>query len=529
MVMDKHRRRIVLAAGGAAAGAGAGLWPAMARAEHGGPHPTPPPPPPSAGQRRVSVAALPANHALLESYRRAITAMKRLPQTDPRSWTAMARVHNRFCSHSNWYILPWHRAYLTSFERVCRQLSGDNNFRVPYWDWTVSRQIPPVFSEQMHGGQPNALFLPTRTSPPFPDPQDPANPYRTRSPNDSIPDFAVGPTVIESALREPNFERFGGSRPRQGATLQNTLDPAWQRRFGIAGPLESNPHNFVHGFVGGTMGSYLSPLDPLFWCHHANLDRLWWRWVRPGFANPTNVLWLNFQFTGQFVNGNGTAWNPRVRDLLNVNALGYTYQAIPPFSFPVPVQDVRMLRPLPSVTPSLAFRAADVPADTVISLNQVMTVALPTAQSAREITTRVLRNGARGGESPAAAGDPVATGRVLANVEAEIGPGPTPHVRVFLSCPYLSPDTPASDPHFVNSFAFFATEHGEGADHNAAHSQSTGARKTSMSLDLTRTLATLRETGRMPERLELQLLPVPLQAGADAPAVRLLKVEFAIS
>ena len=34
--------------------------------------------------------------------------------------------------------------------------------------------------------------------------------------------------------------------------------------------------------MGGTLGQmgdlYASPSDPLFWLHHANLDRVWWSW-----------------------------------------------------------------------------------------------------------------------------------------------------------------------------------------------------------------------------------------------------------
>ena len=518
--MDNHRRKIVL---GASAAAGITWLPRTADAAHGGVHATP-------LRTRVNVGSLAATSPVLESFRRAIEAMKRLPETNARSWTAFARVHDRFCSHNNWYILPWHRAYLTAFELVCRRLSGDDNFRVPYWDWTSNRQIPPVFSAATHAGRANALFLPTRTSPPFPDPMNPATPYRTRPVNDAMPDFAVGATVIETALREPNFERFAGSRPRRGSTPQNSLDPVWQRRSGTAGPLESNPHNFVHGWVGGTMSAFLSPLDPLFWCHHANLDRLWWRWVRPGFANSTDPLWLNFRFSGQFVDGAATPWNPRVRDLVNVNALGYTYPAAAatrsfPFA-PAPL-DARLLAPLPALARGMAFRPAELAADAIVNANQVLTVALAIGQSPGEVTARLL--GSAGGAAPrgaTAANAPVARGRVIVNVEAEIATGPTPHVRVFLSCPYLSPETPASDPHFVGSFAFFAAEHAEGA--HAGHGAADAPRMISVSLDLTRTLAALRETGRMPERFELQMLPVPL-AGAEAPPVRVRRVEFASS
>jgi hypothetical protein len=46
------------------------------------------------------------------------------------------------------------------------------------------------------------------------------------------------------------------------------------------GILESQPHNNVHGAVGGFMGAFLSPVDPIFFLHHANIDRLWDVWTR---------------------------------------------------------------------------------------------------------------------------------------------------------------------------------------------------------------------------------------------------------
>ena len=37
-------------------------------------------------------------------------------------------------------------------------------------------------------------------------------------------------------------------------------------------------HNAGHRFVGGHMSGGFSPNDPVFWMHHANVDRLWARW-----------------------------------------------------------------------------------------------------------------------------------------------------------------------------------------------------------------------------------------------------------
>ena len=35
------------------------------------------------------------------------------------------------------------------------------------------------------------------------------------------------------------------------------------------------PHNIVHGVVGGIMASYQSSFHPVFWLHHCNVDRLY--------------------------------------------------------------------------------------------------------------------------------------------------------------------------------------------------------------------------------------------------------------
>jgi hypothetical protein len=37
-------------------------------------------------------------------------------------------------------------------------------------------------------------------------------------------------------------------------------------------------HGGVHLAVGGQMETERSPADPLFWLHHANVDRIWARW-----------------------------------------------------------------------------------------------------------------------------------------------------------------------------------------------------------------------------------------------------------
>jgi tyrosinase len=54
--------------------------------------------------------------------------------------------------------------------------------------------------------------------------------------------------------------------------------------------LEGQPHNLVHNYIGGVgpwnpgpygnMTNFLSPVDPIFFLHHANMDRLWDVWTK---------------------------------------------------------------------------------------------------------------------------------------------------------------------------------------------------------------------------------------------------------
>lgn len=78
-------------------------------------------------------------------------------------------------------------------------------------------------------------------------------------------------------------------------------------------------HNTVHGWVGGTMNNIMiSPADPLFWLHHAEVDRIWSAWQ----ANPAN--------TGKNPTLTAAAatmdpWTETAAQLSSITALGYTY------------------------------------------------------------------------------------------------------------------------------------------------------------------------------------------------------------
>src|ERR1700730_7346672 len=89
----------------------------------------------------------------LGNYAEAVARMKALDKSDPgnpRSWRNQALIHNNFCPHSNWWFLPWHRAYVHYFEKICRDVLNNPAFELPYWDWTESQSLPWPFLQKDH-------------------------------------------------------------------------------------------------------------------------------------------------------------------------------------------------------------------------------------------------------------------------------------------------------------------------------------------------------------------------------------------
>ncbi len=75
-------------------------------------------------------------------------------------------------------------------------------------------------------------------------------------------------------------------------------------------------HDRVHGWTGGDMGSIgTSAFDPVFWAHHAMIDRAWYLWqLRHGVNNIPAEYLDKALFPGI-----------TVQQVLDVRALGYDY------------------------------------------------------------------------------------------------------------------------------------------------------------------------------------------------------------
>jgi len=240
---------------------------------------------------------------VLDSYRKAITAMLQLPPTDPRNWYRIAFIHELDCPHKNWWFLPWHRGYIGWFEQICRELSGDSSFALPYWDWTATPNLPPPFGDDSVLNPSNAAFIASL--------QDFQNQFSgpVNALYQNFTPAQLGQLQSRQLADAPTFSNqlngdffpilqarqsdFGGSYPGEVslARIQSALAPTAFADFASLpaanhdtmageGILETHPHDNVHGAVSGFMSAFLSPVDPIFFTHHCNIDRLWDVWTR---------------------------------------------------------------------------------------------------------------------------------------------------------------------------------------------------------------------------------------------------------
>jgi tyrosinase len=247
------------------------------------------------------------------------------PLHDPTSWRYQAAIHGynadnpklqalakagdrepanavdvwNQCQHNSWYFLPWHRGYLGCFEEICREairsLDGPaDDWALPYWDYSAEDADailvrPEFLSDNWPGSGPNPLFNGVQRAP------FRAVPVQIGSESAAAGDFGLDQFEVSlAALTQDDFSApprvasFGGGKT------------GFSHSGDAPGKLEGTPHGDVHMAIGLAQGERLwmgsfqtAGLDPIFWLHHCNLDRLWSLWLRRGASkgNPADPDW----------------------------------------------------------------------------------------------------------------------------------------------------------------------------------------------------------------------------------------------
>jgi tyrosinase len=182
-----------------------------------------------------------------------------------------------YCTHSSAIFTTWHRPYLVLLEQllcdqartIAQQFQGDDaaryqaaaeEVRIPYWDWssrTTQSRIPAaVKQDSIAVNAPSGQV--TIANPLFS--------YKFLSPQASA--SGLGSQTVRSSNDDELFASFNS---RRQSTLNLFTDSAYNQ---FSSDVE-NIHNTVHVQVGGNMVFVpQSAFDPIFFLHHANVDRL---------------------------------------------------------------------------------------------------------------------------------------------------------------------------------------------------------------------------------------------------------------
>lgn len=207
-------------------------------------------------------------------------------QDDPLGWYYWSAVHGTTanpgnlqnvynqCQHTSFqsnplkpaqvaqHFVSWHRPFLYFFEAALKQAAQEagatTSFELSYWNWYADGDLPTIFTEGTEA----------------------TNPLWHSRENESVDSTALDRSAFN-----------------QNSLLPSTI-PQWRKSFSV--PFELDPRGTVHDLVGGDMGDIqTSARDPIFWVHHANIDRLWVVWTKmKGHANPAGgSSWAATSFT----------------------------------------------------------------------------------------------------------------------------------------------------------------------------------------------------------------------------------------
>jgi len=190
--------------------------------------------------------------APIADYRAGVGVMKGRPITDPTSWLYQANLHGtsssppqgtlwRQCQHGSFFFLSWHRMFVYYFERIVRKACGNNAFALPYWDYTSAslsaRQLPLGFRQPTFNGAINPLYNPSRAA----GMNNLTNPAAL---SQSATQYSVAFAYTNFSSPTGNGLSFGGQR------VANSVHNGQPH-----GQIELQPHDVIHGQIGGPNGT----------------------------------------------------------------------------------------------------------------------------------------------------------------------------------------------------------------------------------------------------------------------------------
>ena len=371
--------------------------------------------------------------------RKAVEALSGRPVTDWSSWFNMAGIHMigasdvakanppeavsalyNQCHSDESLFFVWHRAYVWSMERLMQDAISDTSFRLPYWDWYTNPELPEIFRSEVlaDGKTGNVLYRANRNNG-----VNKGNPIWN-------PRITAG---FDSGAQNSDFERF-----------QNRLN--------------GGEHGNIHVAVGTqtNMGdTHTAARDPIFWLHHANIDRLLPVWLRIDAGRKARTNYPNWLATKyRFPAPGGGLQTPTVDDMaLNgMEALGYSYEDTSSPKVSAPATPLKPVRSAGSLSPSNGKATMKIAEKQSVKIGAGATVSL-TLSDGDHTKMQSMASEAKTDDGFTS---------VMIVLEGIKLDKPAPDVLgydVYLNLPDKAPDSSKFDQHYLGPISLFALTH----------------------------------------------------------------------
>jgi tyrosinase len=255
-----------------------------------------------------------------------------------------ANANYRNAAHRGPVFLPWHRYFLLKLEQALQLY--DFGITIPYWDWTVDSELAdpkaaPIWSEDFMGGDGNSQGIVETGAFAYQNGNWPLHLSNTgpelRRGLGRIDDKLPSKEDVNVIMLESLYDIFPyNSEPFTGG-FRNKLE-GWVPPEGDSKPPKlprftkqgRQLHNRVHRWVGGTMVEMVSPNDPVFFLHHAFIDKLWADWQaemrKEDPENSPHYYPISGGPPGHNLRDPMFPWQDSPESVLNVEDLGYSYE-----------------------------------------------------------------------------------------------------------------------------------------------------------------------------------------------------------
>lgn len=368
--------------------------------------------------------------------------------------------HSPVTAEFDLHFLPWHRLYLVYLEKIVRQLSGDQDFAIPYWEYTDPKQTTI------------AIDLVTPSSSLY------------ESLRRSTLNVPGGQVTVQEEIEKDKKKAYR-FRTFNDAVGDDSLNP---ERLNFTSQINGSPHGVMHDYFGGNVGQKYNPIwqdpapqglglmadvvtagfDPIFWIHHSTIDRYWESWTQATKikATPRDLpLPKELAPVYTFVDEKGIEhqFNTPEKIINAVYNVDYKYDQLDPDSQTLKrrLRTVRSIGTFPTVTVVGAKKNGD-------SLDELTKITVPLTEPLEAIEAlpdTSVRSDSELAQPNISAKAPLAEGQYVLDVTVSFTKRPIGNYRVYLNLPHTKTVTEIIgdiENYYIGAANFFDAHSGDG-------------------------------------------------------------------